>query len=78
MLTKRERDKAYAKKKRAQYRRLNSLARKGVPGAKERRDTLDEKLKIVGIRTNAWEPLKNSLFKDLDQKSEAVGKVNKV
>ncbi len=50
--TRREREKQEAKRLRNKYRRIASDARKGVPGAEEKRETLDIKLKLVGIRTN--------------------------
>lgn len=51
-MTARERKKREAKRLRAKYRALHSEARRGTPGAAEKRDVLDAQLKLIGVRLN--------------------------
>lgn len=69
-MSKREREKKYAKRQRAKFQRLDGMARNGVPGARERRDALDDKLKLVGIRSNAFAPLNTKLHATLAKKAD--------
>lgn len=54
-MTARERKKRDAKRLRAKYRTLHSDARRGTPGAAEKRDALDDRLKLLGVRLNPQE-----------------------
>jgi hypothetical protein len=47
-----DRKKKEAKRLRNKYRRISREARKGMSGAQERREALDLRLKLLGIRTN--------------------------
>lgn len=51
--TQRARKKQEAKRLRNKYRRIASDARKGTPGAEEKRQQLDTRLKMLDIRRNA-------------------------
>jgi hypothetical protein len=72
IMSKREREKKYAKRQRAKFQRLDSLARKGEPGAKARRDILNDQLKLIGVRTNAFAPLNTKLRATLMPKANDV------
>lgn len=69
-MSKREYEKKYAKRQRAKFQHLDGLARKGEPGAKARRDILDDQLKLIGVRTNAFAPLNTKLHATLMPKDD--------
>lgn len=51
-ITQKGRKKREAKRLRAKYRRVASSARKGLPGAEQKRQLLDDRLKLIGVRSN--------------------------
>jgi hypothetical protein len=52
-ITQKGRKKREAKRLRNKYRHVASNARKGVPGAEDKRQLLDDQLKLIGVRSNA-------------------------